>query len=115
MQDQFRKLCPRTTCQEGDAIQGAHAEWGQTLGLSIQGIWCHSAMDSDHPKDPRFTGREIEAPAACLDWSMQGTYCPVPSGCPRNSGVQILFHTPQRPIPRKCQVPVSFHVPVCPK
>lgn len=63
MQDQFRKLCPRTTCQEGDAIQGAHAEWGQTLGLSIQGIWCHSAMDSDHPRDPRFTGREIEAPA----------------------------------------------------
>lgn len=58
-------------CEEGDLIQGAHTEWGQNLGLSIQDFWCYSAMDLAHPNDPHFTGREIEVPAACLDCSMR--------------------------------------------
>lgn len=57
--------------EEGDLIQGAHTEWGQNLGLSIQDFWCYSAMDLAHPNDPHFTGRETEVPAACLDCSMR--------------------------------------------
>lgn len=102
--------------EEGDSVQGAHVEWGQDLGLSILGFWGRSSVDSDHPNDPRFTGRETEAPTACLDLSMLGTCTSrvVPSGGPRSS-VCKLCSAPQRPIPRKQHVPMSLHVPVCPK
>lgn len=54
-----QEIVSQDYCEEGDSLQDAHAERGQDLGLSIQGLWCHSAMDSDHPVTLALQGEKL--------------------------------------------------------